>query len=306
MQALQQMLILFLLMATGYLCYKINIISEDGTKSLNSLVVNVGNPAMILVACTGDSVVNKHDLLVMAPLIIGIYTALILISMIIPKILRVEKKKAGTYQVMTIFANIGFMGYPIIAALYGKGAVLLASLFGIPYNILIYSFGVALMSQSEDSSLKDMLSFKKIVNVGFVTSMFTLAVVIFELHVPDIIAETVTHLGNMAVPVSMIVIGTSLAKMNLLDLFTDKKLILFSAIRLLLVPLLFVTVIRQFIDNPLILGICMIQLSTPVGSMVALLAKEYDGDAMLAAKGVTLSTVLSVITIPIVATITGL
>ncbi|MCQ2508759.1 MAG: AEC family transporter, partial [Dorea sp.] len=229
-----------------------------------------------------------------------------LISVIIPKVLRVEKKQSGTYMVMTIFSNIGFMGYPIVAALYGSGAVLLASLFAIPYNILIYSFGVALMSQDENASLKDYLSIKKIINIGFVASMITLVIVIFQIHVPAVIGTTVQHLGNMAVPLSMLVIGTSLAKMEMKELFTDFKLIAFSLIRLIVMPLIFVAVIRQFVTNPVILGVCMIELAVPVGSMVALLAKEYDGDAMLAAKSVTLTTVLSVVTIPIVAMLTGL
>ncbi len=303
MQVFQQMLILFLLMMVGYICYRIHIINDAGIKCLTSLVVYVGNPAVIFAACLGENKLTLRELLSLGILIIVIYIALVILALFIPKLLFLDKKTGGTYQVMTIFSNIGFMGYPIVAALYGTGAVFYAALFAIPYNILIYTYGIAVLTQDESTDIREFFSLKKIINVGFIACILTLIVYIFHLPVPTVLGSTVTQLGNMTIPLSMIVIGTSLAKMNLLDLFTDMKLNLFSMIKLLIIPIIFMLVISRFITNPVILGVCMVELSTPVGSMVALLAQEYEGDDLLAAKGVTLTTVLSVITIPVVSVI---
>ena len=90
-----------------------------------------------------------------------------------------------------------------------------------------------------------------------------------------------------------------------LKLFTDVKLLLFSAIKLLLIPVVGVLVIRQFVPNEMICGVCMVMLATPVGSMTAMLAQQYDGDYEMASKGVALTTVLSVVTMPIVSMLVG-
>ncbi len=98
----------------------------------------------------------------------------------------------------------------------------------------------------------------------------------------------------------MMVIGASLATINLKKLFTDLRLLLFSVIKLLVLPAVGVMVIRQFVDNEVILGVCLVMLATPVGSMTAMLAQQYDGDYEMASKGVALTTILSVATIPLV------
>ena len=98
----------------------------------------------------------------------------------------------------------------------------------------------------------------------------------------------------------MMVIGASLATIRFKELFTDGKLLIFSGIKLLLIPILGVLLIKQVISNEVILGVCMIMLATPVGSMTAMLAQDTGGDYELATRGVTLTTILSVATVPIV------
>ena len=98
----------------------------------------------------------------------------------------------------------------------------------------------------------------------------------------------------------MMVIGASMTSISLRELFTDVRLLLFSLIKLLLIPVLGMLLIRQVVTNEVICGVLMIMLATPVGSMTAMLAQEYDGDYETASRGVTLTTLLSVITMPVV------
>lgn len=306
MLLLQQMIVLFILMGIGFLCCKVQIITDEASKKLSAIVVNIANPAMVLGGCMGEERIEGRELLTTAVLVAAVYTVLVILSVVLPLLLRVEKKSRGTYQAMTIFSNIGFMGIPVVAALYGSGAVLYAALFNIPYNILIYTLGIAAMSTREDTNWKDSFSVKRILNVGVIACIITIIIYLLKIPVPGFIKVTTTHLGNLSAPLSMMVIGASFASIDMKKLFTDGKLLLFSAIKLLVIPVLGVMLIRQFVDNDIILGVCMVMLATPVGSMTAMLAQQYDGDYEMASRGVALTTILSVVTMPVVAMITKL
>lgn len=300
---LQQMIVLFLLMCVGFLCYKLKMITDEVSKKLSAIVVNIANPAMVLTGCMSEDKIEGRELLLVAALVVIIYVVLVVLAMIIPALLKVDKKSRGVYQAMTIFSNIGFMGYPLVSALYGSGALLYASLFTIPYNILIYTFGVSAMSAGEKVSVRESFSLKRVLNVGVIACIITIIVYLLQLPVPGFIKTTTTYLSNLTAPLSMMVIGASLAVIDIKKLFTDGRMLLFSALKLLVIPVIGVLLIRQFVDNEVICGVCMVMLATPVGSMTAMLAQQYDGDYEMALKGVALTTVLSVITMPVVSMI---
>ena len=302
MLLLQQMIVLFILMGVGYICYRQEIITDEVSRKLSAIVVNIANPALVLSACTGENKIQGRELLMIAVIVIAVYAALLLLALLIPKLLLVEQKSRGTYQAMTVFSNIGFMGFPVVAALYGNEAVLYASLFSIPYNVLIYTYGVTAMAK-EKEKVKGSFSLKRIFNVGVIACMITIVVYLLRIPVPRFIGTTITNLSNLTAPLSMMVIGASLATIDLKKLFTDGKLLLFSAVKLLLIPIAGVLIIRQFVDNDMICGVCMVMLATPVGSMTAMMAQQYDGDYEMASKGVALTTILSVITMPVVSLI---
>lgn len=305
MLLLQQMIVLFILMGVGFLCYRLKMITDEVSKKLSAIVVNIANPALILTGCMGEEKIEGRELLLIAALVVVIYAVLVVLAMVLPAALGVEKKSRGIYQAMTIFSNIGFMGFPVISALYGSSALLYASLFMIPYNVLIYTFGVAAMSTDENANWKDSFSLKRIMNVGVIACMITIIVYLLQIPIPAFIKSTTTYLSNLTAPLSMMVIGASLATINLKKLFADVRLLLFSALKLLVIPVLGVLLIRQFVNNDIICGVCMVMLATPVGSMTAMLAQQYEGDYEMASRGVALTTVLSVITMPVVSMIVG-
>ncbi len=310
MLLLQQMIVLFILMGIGYFCNRKDIITEEVSKKLSAIVVNIANPALILTGSMGEERIQGKELLLTAVIMLIMYGALLLLAFFLPVLLRVEKKSRGTYQAMTVFSNIGFMGFPVIAALYGNGALLYAALFMIPYNILIYTYGISAMtgkeketSREKNLSQKKASSIGRIFNIGVIACILTILIYLFGIPVPAFVKTTVTHLSNLTAPLSMMVIGASLADIDLKKLFTDGKLLVFSAIKLVLIPVIGVLLIRQFVDNQVLCGVCMVMLATPVGSMTAMLAQQYDGDYEMASRGVALTTILSVATMPLVSAI---
>lgn len=300
MLLLQQMIIMFLLMSVGFVGSKIGMITEETSKRLSAIVVNIANPAMILVSGISDERMEGRELLSLTVVILAIYAVLLLLAYLLPVLLRVDPKGRGVYQAMTVFSNIGFMGYPIIAALYGSSAILYGALYSIPFNILIYTFGVSALRKKEDGAEKKKLSLKEVLNIGVITSIISLILYLWQIRVPGFLTDTLSYLGNLTAPLSMMVIGASMTSISLRELFTDVRLLLFSLIKLLLIPVLGMLLIRQVVTNEVICGVFMIMLATPAGSMTAMLAQEYDGDYETASRGVTLTTLLSVITMPVV------
>jgi len=325
MLLLQQMVVFFFIMAIGFLCCKIKALDIEASKKMSWIVVNVSNPALIIASGLSEDKLPKEELPLVGIIILVYYLALIALAQIIPHIIRVKKDSIGTYKVMTILCNLSFMGFPIITAMYGEGAVLYASLFCIPFNIIIYTYGIAAMKkpdaggEDENSLLQDNTKnfssakediesasrtkdplWKKIVNIGTISSVIGLVLYLWNPKAPQIILKCCNQIGALTGPLSMMVIGIMLAGMNIKELFTDIKLILFSLVKLLLIPLCSLPVLNMCISDPIIRGVTLVMISTPVATMTAMLSQQYDGDFETASKGVALTTILSVITMPIV------
>ena len=143
----------------------------------------------------------------------------------------------------------------------------------------------------------------KIVNIGVISCIVTIIIYLTQVPVPEFIESTVKHLSNLTAPLSMIVIGSSMADMKLKEMFTDIKLLAFCAIKLLVIPVIGVTLIRLTGAPELFVGVSLIMLGTPVGSMTAMVAQTHGSNYELAARGVAITTVLSVLTLPLVSMI---
>ena len=321
------MIILFLLMMVGFILNKVGLLNKAGEKTLSAVVVNAANPAMVLAASINkEGTIQGIELLRTFGLIIVVYIILIILAWIITRVLRVPKGQRGAYQNMTVFSNIGFMGFPLVSAMFGSEAMLYASLFVIPYNVLIYTYAYFMMdadlkaagsenaatsagsddgttSREKSSTTHSAATLRKIINIGTIASILTIIIYLSQIHVPEFIESTVTHLSHLTAPLSMIVIGSSMADMKLKEMFTDVRLLIYSAVKLLLIPIVGVTLIKLTGADPLFVGVCLVMLGTPIGSMTAMIAQTHGSNYELAARGVALTTVLSVVTLPLISMI---
>lgn len=296
MLLLQQMLIFFLIMLIGYICRKIGVFRETTGKTISGIVINIGNPALIIASgMNPETLENKEKLLLTLVVALVFFAIMFVIAELLPRLLRADREDYGAYQVMTIFSNIGFMGYPLLDAMYGSEAVIHAAIFNLLYSVLIYTYGIRKM---QTAAQREKLNWKQILNVGVVSCLIAVTLYISALPVPMIFEDTATRIGAITGPLSMLVIGDSLAQIRLKELFTDIRLLIFSAVKLLLMPALLLWGLGFFITDPMFRGVCLVMTATPVGSMTVMLAQQYDGDYRLTSRGVALTTVLSVVTMP--------
>lgn len=304
MVLVQQMTVLFILMGIGFLCGKKGFITDGFAKNMSWLVVNVATPAMILSAGMNEESTIRGESLAFGFLVaLLVYVFLIAVSFVILPVIRVPSEDKNVYRVMSIFSNIGFMGLPIMQAAYGSEAVLYGALFQFPYNLLLYSYGIAAMRG--ENPFKNLESLKRVLNVGVISCFLAVAIYVSGIHMPSPISISAKHLSSLAAPLSMMVIGQSMIHISLKELFGDVRLLVFSIIKLIVIPIIGIFILRLFIQDEMILNVCYIILATPVGSMTAMMAQQYGGNYSLASRGVALSTLLSVATIPLVALLIG-
>ena len=290
---LEQMTVFFLIMLLGYGLAKKNIMNEQSGKTLSWLVVNVGNPALMISGAITDEPLENSKVLKVFLLAAVIYGILLLCGWLLPRILKVKEKE--TYSLLTVFGNIGFLGIPLISAMYGQDAIIYASFFTLIFNFLIYTYGIAVI-QGEKLTFQNL---HKMVNVGCIACVIEIFIYFFRIPMPGVVESLVSKLGSLTGPLSMLVVGISMASIPLKELLLDKKMLLFAGIRLILLPVIMMLGMKQWISDPTLLGVCFVMVGTPAATMTAMMAQQYSDDYKLAAKGVALTTLLSVVTMPV-------
>lgn len=299
---LKQMLIFFFVMLLGYYTARKGIMDDKVCKSISWIVINIANPALIISGSLTKNTISTAGILSATVLAATVFLILILIAEFLLPIFPFPKKELGVYKVMLVFSNIGFMGFPILAAIYGVSAFMYASIFLIPFNMLIYTYGIICMGAK-----KEKISLSKIFNVGVLACILSFIISLMRIPVANMAVNAIQMLSNLTAPLSMMVIGASFVHIKLKELVSDWRMVLFCAIRLIVIPFIGMWAIKGVISDHVLWGVCLVVLAAPAGSMSVMLAQQYDGKSIEpATKGVALTTLLSVITMPLVFTIMGL
>lgn len=310
-----QMLVLLAMMLIGYFVYRKRWIDDSSAASLSKLVVNVFNPILVLNGVLGESSTDAGSRIRENLFLVILYFGIVLVTgVILPLVLRPEKGLKSIYQLMTVFSNIGFMGIPVIKSIYGNEAVIYVAFYILVYNILLYTLGIFLSKRAaaEREKMEEgrenaagLSSLKKIINPGVVAALFAVLIFATGPKIPAPIAVFCDYMGNTTIPLSMIMIGVSVAQTDLKEIFGDWRIYGFIVLRMILLPVAMIFLLRGVLVgtrqmDPVIFGVFILELGMPVGSIIALLTKEYGADYAYCTKGVVLSTLASIVTIPVI------
>ena len=296
----QRMLMLLVMMALGYISYKRSWLDESSHKKLSQMVVNIFNPALVIngaITATGGSNLSlvKENLIFVA-----IYYGLcIIISFPVAKIASSKDNQKNMFMLMTIFSNVGFMGIPVISSIYGNEAVIFITFYILAYNVILYTLGIYIAQRNIPKEERKS-SLAGLVNIGMICSVIAIGLYFSGIKFNDSVLSFFNYVGNATIPLSMIVIGASVAKIPFREIFKGIRLYVFAFITLLLIPIVVSLAFKGMKKNEMIYGIFILLFAMPVGSIVSMLIKEYGGDETLCSKTVIITTLLSIITIPIV------
>lgn len=294
---INQILVLFIVLFLGYFIRKRNIIDEHSSKKISSLVVNVTAPFLIIGSMTRKTNLGSKEILGILSISVIVYICMFLMTFIVPKLLRVEKNNLGVYKFMIMFSNVGFMGFPVVSSIFGQEAIFYASIYNLPFYGLVYTLGIYFVSMNNKDRMK--FQFKKMLNPGVCAVLIGLFIFSFKLTLPYAVTETIKMMGGLTTPLSMIVIGSSLANVQIKNIFSNVRLYIYSFLKLFVFPVIIFIIIRNFGFNEIMTGVPVIIMGMPVAANAVILSKEYGGNDNLAAEGVFISTMLSIITIPL-------
>ena len=295
-------LTLFVLVLVGWAVRRIGIFSDEVTAGLSRFLVNIALPALVI-----DSMQIPFDPALagegMAVAVFGAacYLAAVAFALVFPGLIRARPDERQVFSFLVIFANTGFMGYPIVRAIWGEGAVFLAAIYNLLFSFLLFTVGVLILSGRgagwRGVSPRVLLS-PGIVSVGIGLSFFLLSV-----DLPEVIGGPLRMLGDLTTPLSMVVIGALLARLDARTIFGNPRVYLFSAVRLLVMPLATFAVLRAVLDDPLVLGVLVMMAAMPGATNAALFAEEYGVNPELASQAVFVTTLFCIVTFPLVATL---
>lgn len=322
---LQQMIMIFILIGIGMILYKKEMLSEMTSKQISGIIVNVTNPALLICSAFSEGPkASLQELGTALVIFLVIYAVLVAVSFLIPHILRVPNKYHYCYQMLTIFGNVGFIGIPLASAVLGTESLIFVSIYNLIYNILIYTFGISVLQraaarQSADANENNTSErtdqatvsdtnvsssrWTKIINAGTISAAATIIFYLADFPVPNIVPSTLTYMGQSTTLLSMLVLGASVAQMALKDIFSNPKLYGFVLLRQVLMPIGCVMLFRLIIGDTLILSTLALMLAVPAGNLPLMLSKQLHVETDTISRGIILSTLLSLITIPVVSLI---
>ncbi len=297
---LQQMLILLAMMAIGYVSYRKDWLDRNAYAKLSRIVVNILNPLIIINGVMErDNGENGEKILLNLGFIAFYFTILILTSFLVVRLLKVEKRHGHLFRMMMVFSNVGFMAIPLISSIYGEKSVFYVSFYILGFNLLLYTYGIRLISGKADGK-KEKLRLGKLMNPGVAACLVSIVIFVWRVPVADSVKSFVGYMGNAAIPMSMMLIGASIAQADIRELVSDLKIYGLLGIKLLALPIAAALLLRNSgLPNELT-GIFIFMLGMPVASIVVPLAAEYGADETCCTRGTVLSTLFSIITIPLI------
>lgn len=302
---LQQMVIIFILIGIGMILFRRSLLSEEGSKQISGLIINVTNPALLICSALDDGPkASLRELGIALAAYSAVFAILIVVGFLIPYLLCIPKKLHYTYQMLTIFGNVGFIGIPLASAVLGSESLIFVSIFNLLFNLLIYTLGISLLQraaggQTEGSSAVSAGGrLKKLVNAGTISAALTVIFYLGNFPVPTILSSALSYTGRATTLLSMLVLGVSVAQMAPREIFSHPKLYLFTLLRQILVPIGCILLMRGFIDSKLILNTMLLMVAVPAANMPLMLAKQLDMETGSISQGIILTTVLSLVTVP--------
>ena len=295
---------LFLLTGVGFLAVRLRVLPVESSKPMSTLLMKITLPATVFA-----SMIRPFDpeflssgvaALLISALLFPLYAAL---SLPLSRLFRVPEGRRGMWCCCTTFCNNGFMGFPVVYAIFGDDGLILAVLMGIPFNLLVYTLGAKMVCMdipkgNSHGSLSLRCALFSPINAAIVLSLiFYLG----QIPVPGPILTPIQHLSNVTTPLSMFVTGMNLAQGTISDTIRDRDAISACAVRLLLFPVIAWAITLPFPSlSPLVVGVTLIIMAMPSPTVSTIMGEQYGGCTQVGARIVFLFSLLCILTIPLI------
>ena len=286
-------LILFVLIGVGFVCNKTRILTKVSIKDFTNLILYIVTPCVIV-----NSYLREFDSEMLKGLIITIAGAIVsfAISIILAHLLvhDNDKRREKTLRFGAVFSNCGYMSLPLQSAMLGDVGVFYGATFVAVFQVVLWTYGVWLMSGDSKS-----ISIKKIlINPGVISTVIGVVIFVFSINIPAVLGEPIKFLAALNTPVPMIIVGFHLAGANLKINGVPTVTSIF--LRLIVAPLIMIGGMYLCGITGTVLISSVIAVSAPFAAATTMFAEKFDGDTALSSTTVSVTTLLSIITMPLI------
>lgn len=305
-----QIIILSILIILGVIGSKFEVISMNAKDMLAKLIFNITLPFMLL---CNFSKLNITPRLLTNSLLVILLTFLtllflLLISWLITRLIRMPKGEASIFKTHCVFGNLVYLGFPLISALYGEEGLLYAGMFQLVSNMMIWTIGVIILNQGKNLSVKQ--NIKHIWNPNTYAVIIGFIMFLFSVKLPSILMKPFAGLGDSTTYLSMLYIGSMMYYSSLKGFLNRREVYIFTVNKLVILPVLLllilsvmVTYIPGGIDSTVI-AVLVLLSSMPGMANVVIMAKIFGADDQLATANVAVSTIASLVTLPLILLLT--
>lgn len=294
--------LLFALIFLGFYIGKRGIVRQESTPDLSNLILRVTMPVTVFCSIVGQK--EGHMAATCGEMFLAMlifHTVSMLIGFLVVKALHIPEKNWGNWIYTIMFSNNGFMGLPLALSIYGNKGMFLMAISNVISNLLIFSVGIKLLTWKYP--VKEKLSLRKMfvnnINIAVVLGLiFSFA----HIPVPDLLGQLLTYLSNITSGLSMLVVGLSLSRLPLKGVFADRKMLIPTAFRLIVIPVLTILVIRllPFQLDQTFASVIILASAMPASAAQSMVTEQYQTDTASAGRSVFLTTLFSLLTVPLI------
>jgi predicted permease len=293
--SLNQIVIMSILIVIGIICYKIKIIDETANKKLSDLLLNLVLPLLIFLSYQSDSSDElKEGLIISFILAFASHLiAILLTSILFPQ---KDNSNAIIERYSVIYSNCAFIGIPLINGMVGSKGVFYLTAYITAFNVLLWTHGVIMIVGRQD--LKKTL--KTLISPNIVAIFFGLLFFIIHIRIPDFLHQSLNYIASMNTPLAMLIAGVTIGQSEFKKVFGKIRIYYVALIKLLLLPAGLLLLYSLFPIDRTVLITSIISVACPTAAVITLFALRYDKDALYASEIFAVTTLLSMITIPLI------
>jgi hypothetical protein len=277
---------------------KLGYLGGDFDRQLSRLVINITCPALILSSAMTGTLPDRRYILPL--LLISVITYMILsgVAFFLPRYMTKKKDDEGIIGFALMFGNVGFMGYPVVASIFGYEAVFYAAVLNVVNTFAVFTIGTILITGKSDVEGKHFQK-KVLYSTPMLAAYLTMAIVALEIdNIPEAISQPLTMLGNITVPAALLIIGSSMSNLPLRSLLGNGTVYTTTLFRLVLLPIGIHFLMGVLGFSPLVVNINTLVIAMPVATYGTILCLRHEKDTTLMTEVTFITTLLSMLTIP--------
>ena len=293
------MMTLFALVVVGYIGGKQGFLGGDFDRQVSKLVINITCPALILSSAMTGELPDKRFILPLLLISAITYIILACVAFSLPRYITSRKKDEGPIGFALMFGNVGFMGYPVVASIFGHEAVFYAAVLNVVNTFAVFTIGTVLIT-GKSKVEGERFQKKVLYSTPMLAAYLTMGIVALEIdNIPEAISQPLTMLGNITVPAALLIIGSSMSNLSLRAMLGNRTVYATTLFRLALLPIGIHYLMGTLGFSSFVVNINTLVIAMPVATYGTILCLKYEKDTTMITEVTFITTLLSMISIPL-------